>query len=142
MSSFRIHDARVGAVGITLLRVALGTMFLAHSVILKLFTFTLAGTAGFFESVGLPAGLAYLTFGAELVGGMALVLGLYTRWAALLLSPFMLGALVTVHAQNGWVFNAPGGGWEYPAYLFVLCIAQVLLGDGALALKPSRRVAA
>jgi putative oxidoreductase len=40
--------------------------------------------------------------------------------------------------NNGWVFSAPGGGWEYPTYLFVLSIAQFLLGDGAFALKPSR----
>jgi putative oxidoreductase len=59
------------------------------------------------------------------------------RWVSLALSPFLLGALVTVHAANGWVFTAPGGGWEYPAYLLVLCLAQALLGDGALALVPS-----
>jgi putative oxidoreductase len=126
--------------GVTLLRVSLGIMFLAHSVLLKLFTFTLPGTAAFFESVGLPGWLAYLTFTAELLGGLALVLGIQARWAALLLSPFMLGALVVVHWANGWVFNAPNGGWEYPAYLFVLCIAQTLLGDGALALSPSWRL--
>lgn len=133
-------DARAGTAGVTLLRVSLGTMFLAHSVLLKLVTFTLPGTAAFFGSVGLPGWLAYLTFAAELLGGLALLLGVQARWAALLLSPFMLGALVTVHWQNGWVFTAPGGGWEYPAYLFVLCLAQALLGDGALALVRSSSV--
>ena len=65
------------------------------------------------------------------------MLGIQARWVALLLSPFLLGALVTVHWANGWVFTAPGGGWEYPAYLFVLCVAQTFLGDGAWALRPS-----
>ena len=65
------------------------------------------------------------------------MLGVQARWVALLLSPFLLGALAAVHSANGWVFTAPGGGWEYPAYLFVLCVAQALLGDGAGALWPS-----
>ena len=129
-------DARAGQAGVTLLRVSLGTMFLAHSVVLKFFTFTLPGTAAFFESQGLPGWLAYATFAAEAVGGAALVLGIQARWVALLLSPILLGALA-VHAPNGWVFTAANGGWEYPAYLFVLCLAQALLGDGAWALKPS-----
>jgi putative oxidoreductase len=132
------EQSRTTAWGIALLRVALGVMFLAHSLVLKLITFGLPGTAAFFHSVGLPEWLAYLTFAVEVVGGLMLVLGIHARVAAAALAPFMLGALVTVHWTNGWVFTAPGGGWEYPAYLLVLCIAQVLLGDGALALSPSR----
>ena len=42
------------------------------------------------------------------------------------------------HSGNGWRFAAENGGWEYPLYLFVLCIAQYMLGDGAYALAPSR----
>lgn len=124
--------------GTTLLRVALGIMFLAHSIVLKLLTFGLPGTAKFFEGVGLPGWLGYLTFAAEALGGLLLVLGVQARWVALALSPILLGAVFTVHLKNGWVFENTGGGWEYPAYLFVLCIAQTLLGDGALALSPSR----
>ena len=134
-------DARAGQAGVTLLRVSLGTMFLAHSVVLKLLTYTLPGTAAFFEGVGLPGWLAYVTFATEAAGGTALVLGVQARWVALALSPFLLGALATVHWANGWVFTAPGGGWEYPAYLFVLCVAQALLGDGAWALSPSTPLA-
>ena len=123
--------------GITLLRVSLGVMFLAHSIVLKLMTYTLTGTAQFFEGAGLPGWLAYATFGAEAVGGVMLVLGVQARWVALLLSPILVGAIATVHGTKGWVFTATGGGWEYPAYLFVLCIAQFLLGDGLCALSPS-----
>jgi len=124
--------------GATLLRIALGAMFLAHSVVLKLLTYGLPGTAKFFEGAGLPGWLAYVTFACEAAGGVLLVLGIQARWVALALSPFLLGALFTVHLPNGWVFTSPGGRWEYPAYLLVLCIAQALLGDGALALNPSR----
>ena len=123
--------------GITLLRIALGLMYLAHSIVLKLFTYSLEGSAAYFVSLGLPAWTSYATFFAEALGGAAILLGIKARWFALALSPILLGALFAAHAGNGWVFSAPGGGWEYPAYLFVLSIAQFLLGDGALAVAPS-----
>ncbi|HEV2550170.1 MAG TPA: DoxX family protein [Stellaceae bacterium] len=123
--------------GVLLLRLSLGIMFLAHSIVLKLLTYGLGGTAQFFVGVGLPAWLAYAVFTAEAVGGVLLVLGIQSRWVALTLSPILLGALFTVHLANGWVFTSPNGGWGYPAYLFVLCIAQVLLGDEPYALRAS-----
>lgn len=126
--------------GVTLLRVSLGVMYLAHSVVLKLLTFGLAGTAGYFTSIGLPGWLAYLTFAAEVAGGVMLVLGIQARWVALALIPALAGAIIWAHGANGWVFTAPGGGWEYPLYLIVLSVAQALLGDGHYALSPSRRL--
>lgn len=122
---------------VTLLRVSLGVMYLAHSIVLKLLTFGLAGTAGYFESIGLPGWLAYVTFAAEAIGGAMLVLGIYARWVAVALIPALLGAIIWAHGGAGWVFNAPGGGWEYPLYLIVLSVAQFLLGDGRYALRPS-----
>ncbi len=127
--------------GVFLLRLSLGILFLAHSAVLKLITFGATGTAQFFVSVGLPAWLAYVTIIWEIAGGAMLVLGIQTRWVSLALSPILLGALFVVHAGNGWVFSNPNGGWEYPAYLFVLCMAQALLGDGPFALSPSRPLA-
>jgi putative oxidoreductase len=120
--------------GIALLRVSLGIMFIAHSVVLKHFTFTLPGTAGYFESIGLPGFLAYVVFGMEAVGGILLVLGVRTREVAAALIPILVGAF-WVHSGNGWVFSNAGGGWEYPLYLIVLSGAQVLLGEGAFALS-------
>ena len=58
----------------TLLRVALGVLYLAHSL-QKIFVFTLPGTAHFFESLGLPGWLGYVTAFVELAGGIALLLG-------------------------------------------------------------------
>ena len=75
------------------LRVSLGVMYLAHGFILKVLTFGLAGTAGFFTSVGLPGWLAYVTVAAETAGGMLLVLGVQTRLVALALIPTLLGAI-------------------------------------------------
>lgn len=130
-------DPRYAPYAVGALRIALGLMFLAHSVVLKFYVFTLPGTAAFFESIGLPGVLAYAVFAAEVVGGLMLVLGIQARWVAPALSPILVGA-VWVHAGNGWVFTAEGGGWEYPAYLALLSVAQSLLGDGAWALSPSR----
>lgn len=121
--------------GITLLRVSLGIMWIAHAL-LKLFVFTLPGTAQFFVSVGLPGILAYPVFAAELLGGLALVLGLYARQAALILVPIMAVA-AWVHLPNGWVHTSAGGGWEYPVFLIAASIAQWLLGDGAYSLRKS-----
>lgn len=121
--------------GIALLRLSLGTMWISHAL-LKLFVFTLPGTAKFFASVGIPGFLAYPVFGIELLGGIALVLGLYARQVSLALVPVMIAA-ASVHIHNGWVFTSPGGGWEYPVFLTVASIALWLLGDGAVAIKRS-----
>jgi putative oxidoreductase len=121
--------------GALILRLALGAMFIAHAL-LKYFVFTLPGTAAFFESLGLPGFFAHLTILAELVGGVLLILGVYTRVVALALVPVLLGA-TWAHAGNGWLFTAPKGGWEYPAFLTVAAIVQALIGDGAFALKPT-----
>jgi putative oxidoreductase len=123
--------------GIALLRVSLGVMFLAHSVLLKYFVFTLPGTAQFFQSIGLPGPLAYVVFWMEAIGGVLLVLGVGTRWVSLALVPILLGA-TWAHLGNGWVFSNAGGGWEYPLYLAVLAAAQSLLGNGAFALRLPR----
>jgi len=120
--------------GTTLLRISLGIIFIAHSLYLKLVVFTLPGTVGFFESIGLPAILAYVTFAVEAIGGIALVLGLHARWAALSLIPISLGA-TWAHSIAGWVFSNAGGGWEYPLFLAVASAVIALQGNGRLALQ-------
>ncbi len=120
-----------------LLRVGLGVMFLAHSLYLKAVVFTLAGTAAFFASLGLPGALAYVVFAAETLGGLALVAGVGVRWVALALLPVLLGA-TWVHWPNGWLFTNPNGGWEYPAFLALAVLVQAMLGNGAYALSLAR----
>ena len=115
------------------LRVASGLLFLAHGL-LKVFVFTIPGTVGFFESVGFPGFLAYLTIAAEIGGGLVLIAGIGTRWVALALLPVLLGATY-VHSANGWLFTNEGGGWEFPAFWAVALGASALLGSGAFALK-------
>lgn len=123
--------------GITLLRISLGVMWIAHAL-LKLFVFTLPGTAQFFTSVGFPGFLAYPVFAAELLGGLALVFGVYARQVSLALVPVMAAA-AWVHLPNGWLHTSPNGGWEYPVFLIVASVALWLLGDGAMAFRRSKR---
>jgi putative oxidoreductase len=132
-------DLQTAPYGALLLRVSLGVMYLAHSVVLKLIMFGLPGTAAFFTSLGFPGWTAYATFAAELVGGLLLVFGVWSRAVALALIPVLLGAL-WVHAGNGWVFSTANGGWEYPLFLIVVSVGVALLGDGAYALKPTPRL--
>lgn len=116
----------------TALRVSSGVLFLAHGL-LKVNVFTVAGTVGYFESLGLPGALAYLTILAEIAGGTALILGVATRLAALALIPVLLGA-TWVHSGNGWLFSAEGGGWEFPLFWALVQAVIALLGAGAFAL--------
>ena len=124
--------------GTALLRVSLGALFLAH-VALKIFVFTIPGFVAYFATLGLPAVAAYGVIALELIGGLALVLGLYAPWVAIPLALEMLGTIVMVHGHNGWLFTNAGGGWEYPAFWAISLVVLALLGDGAFALLPARR---
>jgi putative oxidoreductase len=120
-------------IGALVLRLALGTMFVAHAL-LKIVVFTLPGTAAFFASQGFPGWTAYPVVAAELAAGVLLILGIQVRIVALATLPILAGALF-VHLPNGWVFSGANGGWEYPAYLIVLAAVQALVGEGAYAVK-------
>ena len=122
-----------------LLRLTLGVVFIAHALV-KLLVFTLPGTAVFFVAHGFPGWTAYIVFVAELLGGLALVAGMYSRAIAIALIPVLLGAF-TVHWPNGWYFGAPNGGWEYIAVLIAALLVQAGLGDGPFALVRASSVA-
>lgn len=132
-----LHTAKYSAL---LLRVTLGILFLAH-LGLKIFVFTVPGFVGYFGSLGLPPALAYLTMALEFFGALALILGVWAPWVALPLAAEMFGTIVMVHGKAGWLFTNPNGGWEYPALWVVALIALFLIGDGPLALLPTRRAA-
>ncbi|MBI3453468.1 MAG: DoxX family protein [Rhodospirillales bacterium] len=133
-------DSNTAPYGVLLLRVSLGVMYITHGL-LKVVVFTIPGTVQFFASLGLPAFVAYATMAGEVVGGVMLVVGIWPRAVALALMPVLLGA-TWVHSANGWVFSNPNGGWEYPFFLAIMGLVQVLLGDGAYALRPTPVAAA
>ncbi len=114
--------------GITVLRVVVGIVFLVHGG-QKLFVFGLGGVAGFLGQAGFPAPMlaAVVLTAAEFLGGLALVLGLFTRWAAILLAFVMLVAVLVVHLQAG--FFLPDG-YEFALTLLGANVALALLGSG------------
>jgi putative oxidoreductase len=126
-------DLATAPYAILVLRISLGLLFLAHGC-LKVFVFTLPGTAQFFESVGLPGWMAMPVAISEFVGGLLLVGGVYTRWVALGLFPILLVATLKAHGANGWLFTNEGGGWEFSAFFAVATVVQFLLVDGAYAI--------
>lgn len=120
----------------TILRVTMGVLFIAHAW-MKIVLFTPAGTVMFFQSLGFPGFLAYVVIAAELLGGVALILGLWSRWVSLALLPIVVGSIYP-HWGAGFFFSNEGGGWEYPAFWAVALVVQILLGNGAFALSRER----
>lgn len=116
-----------------ILRVPVGLILAAHGA-QKLFGWFggngLAGTAGWLSSMGMEPGLlmAILAGSAEFFGGLALVLGLLTRPAALVAAFTMLVAIFSVHISNG--LFAADGGYEYALTLMVALLALAVQGGG------------
>jgi putative oxidoreductase len=121
--------------GVTILRVTLGIIYIMHAY-LALIVIGIRGTVGFQRSLGLPMpeiGAWYVVV-AHGLGGALLVLGLFTRWAALANLPIMAGAFFLVHLKQGF-FMGKDGGYEYVLLLLAATLTQVFLGSGALALR-------
>ncbi len=116
--------------GIALLRIVTGIVFSMHGY-QKVFIYGLAGTAGAFGKMGIfmPGTMGPFIALLELLGGLALIIGLLTRLAALGLAFNMLGAIAMVHFAGG--FFLPSG-FEYALTLLGACVALVLGGPGSL----------
>ena len=123
-----MNKTNIQSLGVSLLRIHFGIILLAHGW-LKVYVFSIAGTVGYFSSIGLPSIIAYLVIFGELVGGLALVLGIQTKLAAALAVPIVFGAAV-MNSGNGWLHSASGGGWEYAASLTVIDISLAFTGSG------------
>jgi putative oxidoreductase len=114
--------------GTTLLRVAVGSVFVTHGVSKLFMGFTNVGD--FLASVGIPypAIAAVLLTLVELLGGVAMILGVLTRYVAIMLAFDMAVAILTVHMKNG--FFMPNG-VEYPMVLLAANLNFILAGGGA-----------
>jgi uncharacterized membrane protein YphA (DoxX/SURF4 family) len=113
--------------GLLFMRLALGGVFAVHGWA-KLQN--LEGTAGFFGSLGLPGGLAYLVAVVEFFGGIAIILGLFTHWLGKAMALIMVGAIFFVK----W----PKGGWnasEFELALLTLALGVTMLGPGNYTVK-------
>lgn len=126
------NTAQRTALALTILRVIIGLIFLAYGY-QKFFVYTLPGTTGAFSEMGIPAAslAAPAVATVELLGGIALILGIGTRFAAAILALTILGALLMVHLKAGF-FNPAG--IKFPLALFGGAVALALAGPGAYAL--------
>lgn len=117
--------------GLLLIRIGVGIAFITHGLP-KLQNLT--RTSGFFGSLGvpLPEVAALLVGIIETFGGLALILGIFTRASALLLSAVMIGAISLVHFPKGY---GGQGGYEYTSVLLAVCLGLAFLGSGSYALR-------
>ena len=122
----------------TILRLALGVVFFAHGAQKMLGWFGGFGfhsTMQFLEHTGLPAPVAFLVICAEFFGGLGLIVGLFTRIAALGIAADMIGAVLLVHLPNGffmnWMGNQKGEGFEFHLLAIATAAALLLRGAGA-----------
>ena len=121
------------ALGLTLVRIIVGVVFVVHGS-QKLFVFGLGGITAFFTQAGipLPAIAAPVVTFVELLGGIALILGVFTRIAAILLAIDMMGAILFVHGKAGFFLPT---GFEYALTLLVANIALAVGGPGEYAIE-------
>ena len=115
-------------VGSLLLRVVLGIVFLAHGA--AKFQSGIVNIAGWFDSIGLPGGLAYIVATIELVGGIALILGIGTRVVSALIGLIMVGAIIKVNLAAGFI-----DGYAYDLVLLIVAVYLVLNGSKLFALE-------
>lgn len=117
--------------GLLLLRVALGAVFIAHGWAKWQ---DMPGTIQFFSNLGLSAMWAYVVATIELLGGLAILLGIWHRLAGYLLAAVMVGAIITVKGSKGFL-----GGYEFDLTLLLVALATAMMPPGKyLVLKKQR----
>ena len=127
-----VTDPVYSQYGILLLRVAVGVDWIVHAL-LKTYRGMHTHEALLAKN-GITSLLAWPTFGIELIGGCAILVGWYTRqWSAILL--VFLAVVVWVKWPVGWLYSNAGGGWEYPLFWLFAQLALLLAGSGAFALR-------
>lgn len=132
--------ARLQPLAYPLVRMATGGFLIPHGA-QKLFGFAggdIGATAAGFTKLGLhPAlPLAYLVGCTEFFGGLCILLGVFTRPAALAAAMLLAVAAAAVHLPIGWFWT--GRGAEYPLLWMLLCVAVVMRGSGPLSIDAAR----
>lgn len=126
------------ALGMTILRVVVGIVFIVHGA-QKFFVYGIGGVTQAFGQMHIPLPMiaAPVVAIVEFVGGIALVVGLFTRIAATLIAIDMLGAILFVHGRNGFFLPT---GYEFAFSLMGACIALAIGGAGEYSVDNRRRV--
>ena len=109
-------------IGILLVRLGVGLIFVWHGVLKAT---TIAGTVGFFESLGLPPAVVYIVTGFEILGGAAMILGAFVEWAGVALAVVMIGAIWIVKFPMGFI-----GGFEFDYMLLLASLGIMFMGAG------------
>ncbi|MED4586949.1 DoxX family protein [Brevibacillus choshinensis] len=119
-----------------ILRLIAGLTFLIHGI--DKFQMGLGNVAGFFGTMGLPAFIAYFVAFLELIGGIALILGLGTRLFSAVMVVIMAGAILTAKLSIGFLSGQAGAGYELDLALLAMTLSLAISGsskyslDGAL----------
>lgn len=119
-------------VGALLLRLVLGITFLAHGV--DKYKGGIGNIVGWFESIGIPGYMAYIVATIELIGGIALILGLGTRVMSALLAILLLVATFKVKLAVGFFGNGQMAGYELDLSMLGIAIYLFLNGSSLLSL--------
>jgi len=119
--------------GTLILRLVLGITFIVHGWD-KVQGMGMENVAGWFGSIGLPSFLAYIVMMIELIGGIALLLGLGTRVVSALLGLIMVGAIIKVKLAAGFLGNGQGAGYELDLVILAVAIFLTLNGSRKLSL--------
>jgi len=131
-----VTDSAAIDIVLLILHMYLGVMIFVHGFRKVFRGGKLAGTARWFDSIGMKPGLlnAYAAATTEMGAGVLLVLGLLTPFACAALMALMLVAIVSVHRKNGFMITNPGGGIEYCATLVIASLTLGTLGAGRYSL--------
>ena len=108
----------------TLMRVVLGIIFLAHGI--SKLQMGLGNVEGWFDSMGVPGFLAYLVATLELIGGILLIIGLFTRYVSILFTVMLLGAIVTMKLSVGLLGNEQMAGYELDLAFMLVTIYLIV----------------
>ncbi len=130
-----VHRAHNPSLGIFLLRVALGVVFIYHGY-QKIAD--MEPIIGFFGMLGFAPFLAYAVAYTELIGGILLIAGLFTRLASIALAIVMAVAVYHVHLANG--FSVGSGGYEYALTLMLGSLAVFFTGAGRYSLARAMKM--
>ncbi|AMM94344.1 oxidoreductase [Peribacillus simplex] len=118
--------------GQVFLRVILGLTFFIHGV--SKFQGGIGNTAGFFDSLGIPGFMAYIVASIELIGGLAVILGLGTRIVSVLFVVIMTGAIFTAKLPAGFLGNGQAAGYELDLALLAMSVYLVCANRTVLSL--------
>ncbi|MFC4558345.1 DoxX family protein [Virgibacillus kekensis] len=120
-------------IGKVILRVILGLTFFIHGF--SKFQGGISNTVGYFDSLGIPGFLAYAVAAIELIGGIALIIGVGTKIIGVLFALIMAGAIVTAKLPAGFMGNGQMAGYELELILLAASIYFIFANKSALSLE-------